>query len=209
MQIIGFLLVIVAVWTAYCGINSFNPITLALAIAQNVQGAGATLAEAHGEVSSATAVDASNVNVSASGGGVQNFSPKGKYGPFTPYTITDSFAAHIARHSTAPGVDFAMPVGTSLVTPFSGIVHFIPNANPLAGNEAQVKLSNGDTLTFMHVSRFLEELNGKHVSAGTTIAYSGGAKGAPGAGDSTGPHVHVGMQTKTGQYVPFYSVPFG
>ncbi len=42
---------------------------------------------------------------------------------------------------------------------------------------------------YAHLSRFGVSV-GQTVKEGQTIAYSGGAKGMPGAGYSTGPHLH-------------------
>ena len=216
MEILGFLLITFAIWCGYCGFESYNPFTLFLAIVTNPGRASELMDSASQQSQSAIAV-APEGTAYASGGTLydQLSNPGtsqalgGVYGPFSNYRISRSFQAHVAGHSTAPGVDFVMPVGTPLYTPFSGTVIDVPNANPAAGNMVEVKLSNGDVFSIKHVSAFATSLNGQHVNAGQEIALSGGQPGTPGAGDATGPHAHVDLRTPSGQYVPFYSVPFG
>lgn len=220
MELVG-LFIIISVWGFYCGLESFNPLTVALAILNSPTGAAAIIAQAKAQRDSTVAVSsgATAANPSAVTGGPSTVSGgdylqlggkslTGTYGPFSGYTISDSFAGHLARHSTAPGIDFTMPSGTTLYSPFSGTVINRPNYNGAAGNQVAVKLANGYTFAIDHVKGFLLG-NGTHISAGTAIALSGGGANDPGKGDATGPHAHVQLQTPSGQYVPFNSIKFG
>lgn len=200
MQVVGFLLIALGVWSGYCAVESFNPLALLLAIISSPESASSIIAGAK-QNRSITA------NSGSSSGGSQSATATaptgGNYSTFSQFPIACSFACHVARNSSAPGIDFSMPVGTPLYSPFSGIVTNSPNINPLAGNQIQVHMDNGDVMQIDHVSGFIDSLNGKRISAGDLIGYSGGKQHAPGAGDSSGPHAHVDVRTSTGQYVPF------
>jgi len=112
------------------------------------------------------------------------------------YPITDGWAAHIARGSLG-GIDFAVPVGTPIPAPTDGRIDNIPN-NGSGGHTVTLWHADGSRDQFMHLSRFVAEGN---VKQGDIIGYSGGKKGAPGAGSSTGPHIHWHYILKSGQRV--------
>ena len=112
------------------------------------------------------------------------------------YPITDGWAAHIARGSRG-GVDFACPVGTPIPAPCDGIISNMAN-NGSAGHTVTLQHADGSKDQFMHLSRFVKE---GRVKQGDIIGYSGGKKGAPGAGSSTGPHIHWHYILKTGKRV--------
>jgi murein DD-endopeptidase MepM/ murein hydrolase activator NlpD len=59
---------------------------------------------------------------------------------------------------------------------------------PRSGNVAILTRSDGLAFYHLHLSRFVTP---GAVKEGDIIGYSGGAKGAPGSGSSTGPHLHV------------------
>jgi len=116
--------------------------------------------------------------------------------PFAGYRISDDWAAHRARGSLG-GIDWATPVGTPIHSPVPGTVTYE------AGNGSggyiitlALKDSPGYKMQFLHCSAF----NGgnRSVNAGELLGYTGGAAGAPGAGSSTGPHVHVHMVDPNG-----------
>lgn len=211
MELVGLFLVIVAIWCGYCGVESFNPLSLAIAILSSPSSSADVIAQAKGQRDSSAATPTGSTS-SVSAGSYTPTNPLqplgGVYGPFSGYSIADSFAGHVARHSTAPGIDFSTPSGTTLYSPFSGTVYNKPNLNSLAGNQVVVKLSNGYTFAIDHVKAFLLG-NGTHITAGQAIALSGGGANDPGKGDATGPHAHVQLQTPSGAYIPFNSIPFG
>lgn len=213
MELVGLFLVIVALWCGYCGVESFNPLSLAIAILSAPTSSADVIAQAKSQRDSSAATPTGSMNPGSVYAG--SYSPTnplqplgGTYGPFSGYKIADTFAGHIARHSTAPGIDFSMPSGTTLYSPFSGTVYNKPNVNPLAGNQVVVKLANGYTFAIDHVKGFLLA-NGSHINAGQAIALSGGGANDPGKGDATGPHAHVQLQNASGGYIPFNSIPFG
>jgi murein DD-endopeptidase MepM/ murein hydrolase activator NlpD len=62
------------------------------------------------------------------------------------------------------------------------------------GNTIIVKGDDGYYTWYAHMSGFKVKV-GDRVRQGDPIGYSGGAPGAPGAGTSTGPHLHFGIST--------------
>ena len=110
------------------------------------------------------------------------------YNPFTSYAVTSGWNQVDADHSTPhKGIDYAMPVGTPLPASADGVLTNIPD-NGTAGNMAKVTHADGTATVYDHVSQFTAP---RSVKQGDVIAYSGGAAGAPGAGNSTGPHLHA------------------
>lgn len=115
--------------------------------------------------------------------------------PFTgDYTLTCDHDCHQRRRPPSGGEDWAMPVGTPLRAPFDGeaifheqgtggwTVTFTPSSPELLGLDVQL----------MHLSDAIElELGDSGpVTEGDITVLSGGERGHPGAGNSTGPHVH-------------------
>ena len=107
--------------------------------------------------------------------------------PFSKYPISDGWAQHIARGSLG-GIDFAMSVGTPVIAPTDGRLVNIQSGGS-AGWYAQLFHTDGTNMRdeFLHLSKFVAE---GYYKQGQTIGYSGGKAGAPGAGSSTGPHLH-------------------
>ena len=85
------------------------------------------------------------------------------------------------------GTDFAVPVGTPVTAAADGVVTEVGNHKEY-GNYVIIKHGAKSTL-YGHLSR-IATTRGKKVKVGELIAYSGGAKGAPGSGNSGGPHLH-------------------
>lgn len=195
MQPLGVLLITMGVWLVYSGVTGIAPLQTLAAIITDPSNASKIIAEARAESAKNTAVP---------GGLTEGFSKMGKGGnPFANWKVSDDFAAHRARGSQG-GTDYPVPVGTPIFSPFSGILTNSPNAGA-AGNKVTIDLGNGWKFVAMHLSRFRDDLNGKRVMAGQIIGYTGGAKGAPGAGSSTGPHLHVNMINPQGQVSDYVS----
>lgn len=87
-----------------------------------------------------------------------------------------------------------MAVGTNLYAPFDGVVRFRTAGN--GGWTTTITASDprlqGLVVELMHLSGAVGLSLGQSrtVREGEHVAESGGAKGHPGAGNSTGPHVH-------------------
>lgn len=84
--------------------------------------------------------------------------------------------------------DYAVPVNSPVKAMLSGTVRIKDDPN---GYGTYVVIDHGDGLESLYAH--LNETNvrdGQRVSVGQTIALSGGARGARGAGNSQGPHLH-------------------
>lgn len=97
---------------------------------------------------------------------------------------------HLFEHS---GLDIPEPVGTAVVSAAPGYVAFTRTGR-LYGNYVMIIHSNGIATLYAHLSKILVSQD-QFVGRGETIALSGGAKGAPGAGLSTGPHLHFEVRS--------------
>lgn len=96
------------------------------------------------------------------------------------------------RRGSAGGEDFAVGVGRPVFAPFSGTFRFRVAGTggwTLTGISSEVR---GAVSEGMHLSRAILPLGGsaRYVTKGTLLGFSGGRRGAPGAGSSTGPHIH-------------------
>lgn len=84
------------------------------------------------------------------------------------------------------GEDFPVPIGTVIKAPMQGtVVSAFSNAR--GGNQVRVKLADGATVGFAHLSK-LEVKQGDTVTAGQQLALSGQT------GHATGPHVHMTVE---------------
>lgn len=140
------------------------------------------------------------------GSGPAGVLPSGSGSPFAPGTGTKvntgaasdyGYAWPVRGTITSPfgprggnlhaGLDIAVPVGTPVGASKEGTVTF---AGTQGGYGNVVYINHGGTFTrYGHLSR-IEVRRGQQVARGERIGLSGGAKGAPGAGTSTGPHLH-------------------
>jgi len=97
------------------------------------------------------------------------------------------------------GIDYAMPVGSPVLAAADGVVDQVttqPNSSRSFGLYVVIK-HEGFYTYYAHLSRAVVRA-GQKVSQGDLIAYSGGKKGAPGAGSSTGPHLHFEVRKDKG-----------
>ena len=93
------------------------------------------------------------------------------------------------------GIDYGVIVGTPILAAANGVVTH-------AGTHRQygyhVIINHGKKSTlYGHLSQILVKV-GQKVNAGDVIGKSGGKKGAPGAGTSTGPHLHFELRDPGG-----------
>lgn len=104
-----------------------------------------------------------------------------------PYRISSAFnlsRRHPITGRVAPhnGVDFAMPIGTPVLTTGDGIVTRTGN-HPFAGKYIEIEHQGAFKTRYLHLHRILVR-RGQQVSRGDRIALSGNT------GRSTGPHLH-------------------
>ena len=116
-----------------------------------------------------------------------------------PITVTSPFQPrYIDVHGDGPqfhsGVDFGVKEGTSLLAVAGGTV---TNAERMGAGGLTVKIDHGDGFTsiYCHCHETLVQ-KGDRVTARHVIAKSGGNKGDPNAGTSTGAHLHFGVLYK-------------
>lgn len=89
------------------------------------------------------------------------------------------------------GIDIGIPVGTEVRTVADGKVIAVWNDQKWGGGYSiRIDHADGFSSGYCHLSKQLVK-PGQVVKAGEVIAMSGGAKGAPGSGLSSGPHLHL------------------
>lgn len=110
-------------------------------------------------------------------------------------TVSCDHYCHLARpwpNTSLGGIDYPALVGTPLYAPASGILR-VRDAGT-GGWTLVLSRSDGVRFEAMHISRAIPGLviggAGVPVLAGQLAGWSGGIVGAPGAGSSTGPHIH-------------------
>jgi len=108
------------------------------------------------------------------------------------YRITTKFGEidnfHPSPHS---GIDFATPAGTQAQSITDGIISKISN-DPMLGENIRVNAEGGREWVYGHLSQ-VNVTYGQHVSSGDVLGLTGGMPGMPGAGHSTGPHIHISL----------------
>lgn len=86
------------------------------------------------------------------------------------------------------GIDIAVPVGTSVKAAAGGTI-IEAGTLPGYGNVVIIDHGGGTITRYAHLSR-IDARRGDTVGQGEQIGLSGGARGAPGSGNSRGPHLH-------------------
>lgn len=126
---------------------------------------------------------------------------RGWIGKKTKLFVTSPFGAmrklsHYKKARIHHGLDIGVPVGTPIYAPVAGSATVKFNKGG-GGLYVQI-ISNGFCYWFMHLSRSGLGKVGttKSVTEGQIIGYSGGAKGNPNSGSSTGPHLHFEVRRK-------------
>jgi murein DD-endopeptidase MepM/ murein hydrolase activator NlpD len=97
-----------------------------------------------------------------------------------------------------PGVDFGVKPGTAVTAAADGVVSYVGNSGGY-GNHVIINHGNKQSL-YAHL-KTISVRQGQQVKRGDVIGHSGGVKGAPGAGNSTGPHLHFEIRDKNGRSI--------
>lgn len=95
------------------------------------------------------------------------------------------------HHCCMPATDLQVPVGTPVYAATNGLALRIDQSGG-CGWGYQINGDDGSSYIYCHLSN-PTMASGASVRAGDVLGYSGGAKGAPGAGNSTGAHLHFGI----------------
>lgn len=210
VQPLGVLLLSCGSWIVYCGYHGLDVVDLTMAVltdpgnaSQIVGDAVAMKAEYQApSIGAGKGMDlggAIGTGTPTAPGSVLNGIGLGAIAAFWDlFPVTSTDAQHKARKSLG-GTDYGMPVGTPIVTPFGGSVNNIAGSGS-GGYMVTVTRTDGYRIEFLHMSKFAKS-SGDVVGAGTVVGYSGGAKGAVGAGSSTGPHLHVHVITPQGNRI--------
>lgn len=98
--------------------------------------------------------------------------------------------------SNHKGMDFAAPENTPITALADGTVVETGRGGGW-GNYVLIKHKDGSSSRYAHLNSILVS-RGQKVKAGTVIGKSGGAKGNPGAGNSTSPHLHFEYMNAAG-----------
>lgn len=201
MNAVGILILSLGVWVVYSGFGGFNPLTTMLDILAKPGDAAKIIDKAKAE---ATADSQSLIGSFDSASALKNYVAGSKdvfdgANLFEGFKLGDDWATHAAKGEDKGGLDFPMPSGTTLRTPFDGVYTYASTSGG-EGNTVTIVLDNGYKSVFKHVSRGLL-VNGQKVKAGTAVALSGGGSGDPNPGDSTGAHLHWNMIGPNGHRV--------
>ncbi len=122
-----------------------------------------------------------------------------KAGPLTDFlspvsgSVSGQFNEKRPRHQHA-GIDYAVPAGTPVRAPAAGTID-VAGERQGYGNAIYINFGAGTTARFGHLSKFNVK-PGDRVEAGDIIGYSGGEPGTPGAGNTTGAHLHYEVRRR-------------
>jgi len=97
----------------------------------------------------------------------------------------------LPHHCCMPATDIPVPVGTPAFAVTNGVAIRIDQWNG-CGWGYQINGDDGSAYIYCHFSN-PTVASGTRVKAGDPLGFTGGAKGAPGAGNSTGAHLHFGI----------------
>jgi murein DD-endopeptidase MepM/ murein hydrolase activator NlpD len=111
---------------------------------------------------------------------------------YSYWRIASGFGRRIAPTKGAStnhnGIDISVPENTNLFSPKPGTIHLV-NYSKKGGNQVVIYHDDGTRSGFAHLNQ-AKVKQGQRVGAGEVIGLSGGKKGHPGAGVSTGEHLH-------------------
>ena len=107
--------------------------------------------------------------------------------------ISSDFAAHVERHSLAPGIDFACPPGTGVLACRDGKV-IVSEHGEISGRHIILYHEDGSLSLYCHLATFWRA-KGERVKAGDVLGKSGNT------GYSTGPHLHFAYKRGVDGYV--------
>jgi len=98
----------------------------------------------------------------------------------------------VPHHCCMPAIDIPAPVGTPTYAVTAGLAIRIDQTTG-CGSGYQINGDDGSAYIYCHLSN-LSIPSGTRVRAGDQLGLTGGARGARGAGNSSGPHLHFGIR---------------
>ena len=105
------------------------------------------------------------------------------------------------HHSGRVGIDIALRVGTPLYALVDGQVVWAGESGRCGYGLAIRNPDQHASVTYCHLSD-IDVTAGQQIAVGQPIGRSGGQPGTPGAGNSTGPHLHLHIDTPSGRRCP-------
>jgi murein DD-endopeptidase MepM/ murein hydrolase activator NlpD len=126
--------------------------------------------------------------VQIGGGGTERIDPENQY----LYTPSSRKGSPFGERNNRPhlGNDYQVSAGTLILHLKYGKILRSGNINPDGwGNTIEIKNEDGDIVRYCHLSQIYVSA-GDTIDANTIIGATGGDKGAPGAGNSEGAHLH-------------------
>lgn len=122
-------------------------------------------------------------------------------------TITTYFGGRTPFQPTGghTGIDIATAYRTAIAASADGKVSFVGESLGY-GNNVRIDHGGGYLTLYAHLAEFAVS-SGESVRGGQTIGYEGGYPGEPGAGWSTGPHLHFEIRDSAGPNDPLCYLP--
>lgn len=120
------------------------------------------------------------------------------------YPLPSAYASEAIAtrsHHDYPAIDIGTPVGTpvfamvggTITTTISNAGIYQPGGPGRCGNTVILNGADGATYTYCHLLT-VSIVPGQTIVAGQSLALTGGQPGTPGAGNTTGPHLHLGIR---------------
>jgi murein DD-endopeptidase MepM/ murein hydrolase activator NlpD len=114
-----------------------------------------------------------------------------------PVPISPGFKGNFGEprsYGPHPGTDIGAIVGTPVISPMDGLVEVANfEFNDECGATIDINYGNGFWSRFCHLSK-INVSEGDFVIRGQVVGLTGGKIGAPGAGNTEGPHLHWSLK---------------
>jgi len=104
-------------------------------------------------------------------------------------------------HHDYPAIDLGITTGTPLYAVTGGGITKVANDEGRCGGTVVLEGDDGAQYTYCHLSQ-LGVAAQTRVEAGQFLGLSGGMPGTPGAGNTTGPHLHLSMRIRGVSHCP-------
>lgn len=110
--------------------------------------------------------------------------------------VRDDYAAHVARGSVLPGLDYACNTGDKCYAAATGkVIAVTTNPNQPRGLSITLRHRDGNETHYLHLSKMYVQVGDK-VARGDQIANTGNT-----GTTSTGAHLHFAIKDKTGRCI--------